>query len=84
MENNELITKLKDIITPYVQDKEAFNNISGNTSFISDLKINSANIVDIVIDVEQAFKIEIDNESMEKMLTVGSAMDIIKNKTKLL
>jgi acyl carrier protein len=33
---------------------------------IADLNINSANLVDIILDVEDAFKIHIDNESMEK------------------
>jgi acyl carrier protein len=36
------------------------------TDFISDLNINSANLVDIILDVEDHFKIHIDNESMEK------------------
>ena len=47
---------------------------------MKDLKINSANLVDIVLDVEEAYGITIDNESMERMLTVGAAMDIIKEK----
>ena len=44
------------------------------------LKINSANLVDIVLDVEEVFKIEIDNESMAKMLTVEATINIIKSK----
>ena len=50
------------------------------TDFINDLKINSANLVDIVLDVEDAFEISIDNESMERMLDVKSALEIIETK----
>tara|TARA_A100001011_G_C14069855_1_gene739779 strand:- start:633 stop:887 length:255 start_codon:yes stop_codon:yes gene_type:complete len=77
MTKKELITSLQKIIKPYVQDQEAFKNLSEETDFINDLKINSANLVDIILDVEDEFDIEIDNESMEKMLSVKAAIDII-------
>ena len=77
MNRKDLITSLQKIVKPYVQDQEAFKNLSEETDFINDLKINSANLVDIILDVEDEFDIEIDNESMEKMLSVKAAMDII-------
>ncbi|MGB5264674.1 MAG: acyl carrier protein, partial [Lutimonas sp.] len=40
----------------------------------------SANLVDIILDVEDEFDIEIDNDSMEKMLSVKSALEIIELK----
>ena len=82
MNQEELIQRLKTIVEPYVQDEEAFQNLNENSDFINDLKINSANLVDVVLDVEDAFDIEIDNESMEKMLNVSNAMEIIKSKMK--
>ena len=80
MTRKELITSLQKIVKPYVQNQEAFKNLSEETDFINDLKINSANLVDVILDVEDEFGIEIDNESMEKMLSVKSAMDIIETK----
>ena len=80
MTKKELITSLQKIIKPYVQDQDAFKNLSEETDFINDLKINSANLVDIILDVEDKFDIEIDDESMEKMLSVKAAMDIIMTK----
>ena len=80
MTKKELITSLQKIIKPYVQNQEAFKNLSEETDFINDLKINSANLVDIILDVEDKFDIEIDNESMEKMLSVKAAIDIIATK----
>ena len=80
MNREELISKLKVIVKPYVQDEEAFNNLTEDTYFINDLKINSANLVDVVLDVEDEFDIEIDNDSMEKMLSVKAAMEIIEAK----
>jgi acyl carrier protein len=80
MTKKELITSLQKIIKPYVQDQEAFKNFSEETDFINDLKINSANLVDVILDLEDEFDIEIDDESMEKMLSVKAAIDIIETK----
>ena len=80
MDRTTTIQQLKAIIKPFVKNQEAFDNITENTDFITDLNINSANLVDIVLDVEDAFKIDIDNESMEKMLTIKAALDIIETK----
>jgi acyl carrier protein len=71
---------LKRIVEPYVQDQEAFNKLSEDTDFLKDLKINSANLVDIILDVEDEFDIEIEDEAMENMLTVRAALKIINDK----
>lgn len=80
MTKQELINILKKIVKPYIQDEAAFENLSEETDFINDLKINSANLVDVVLDVEDEFDIEIDNDAMEKMLTVEAAIEIINAK----
>lgn len=80
MKKEELITKLKTIVEPYIQDEEAFKNLSEDTNFITDLKINSANLVDVILDVEDAFDIRIEDTEMEKMISVKAAMDIISPK----
>ncbi|MFP5079809.1 acyl carrier protein [Pedobacter sp. JCM 36344] len=80
MSNEELIIKLKPIVANYAQDKLALEQINLDTDFIKDLKINSANLVDVILDVEEEFDIVIDNESMERMLNVQSAIEIIEAK----
>ncbi len=80
MTKEELLSKLKTIITPYVQNTSGLENLSEDTDFIKDLEINSANLVDVVLDVEDEFDIEIDNESMEKMLTVKASIEVIEGK----
>jgi len=80
MTKEELIAKLKTIVQPYIQDEEAFKNLSENTDFINDLKINSANLVDVILDVEDEFDIRIENDEMEKMTNVKEAMTIVNKK----
>ncbi len=80
MNKEETLNQLKEIIKPYTNNQLAFDNFTAETNFITDLNINSANLVDIILDVEDAFKIHIDNESMEKMIDVKSTLEIIETK----
>lgn len=80
MNKEELIAKLKTIIKPYTTNTEAYDNLTEDTDFINDLNINSANLVDIILDIEEVFDIVIDNHEMELMLDVKSAVEIIESK----
>jgi acyl carrier protein len=80
MNKLELIEKLKAIVKPYIKNQEAFDNLNDTTDFINDLQINSANLVDVILDIEEEFAVVIDNESMERMLDVKSTIEIIQTK----
>ena len=80
MNKEELIAQLKLIIKPYTTNTEAYDNLTEETDFIKDLNINSANLVDIILDIEEAFDVVIDNTDMERMLDVKTAVEIITTK----
>jgi acyl carrier protein len=50
-----ILEKLTVIVKSYSQNQEALDGISSTTNFTTDLKINSANLVGVFLDVEQAF-----------------------------
>jgi acyl carrier protein len=78
MDREATIEQLKSIVKPYAQNEEAFENLTEETDFINDLKINSANLVDVILDIEEKFDLIIDNQSMEKMVNVKAAIGIIE------
>ena len=80
MNREELIGILKLIIEPYTRNNESFGNLNEDTDFINDLQINSANLVDIILDIEEEFDIVIENADMERMLNVRAAIEIIELK----
>ena len=80
MNKEELIAQLKVIIKPYTTKTDAYDNLTEETDFINDLGINSANLVDIVLDIEETFDVVIDNTDMEHMLDVKTAVEIITTK----
>ncbi|MFT4752936.1 MAG: acyl carrier protein [Salibacteraceae bacterium] len=79
-DKEHMISALKSIVKPYIQNEEAFENLSEDTDFINDLKINSANLIDVILDIEDKYDIELDNESMDKMLNVKAALEVINTK----
>ena len=72
--------KLKDIIKIYLPEDVTISDIALESNFITELNINSANLVDIVLDVEDAFDIRLENEDMDQMQTVNDALEIITKK----
>jgi len=78
----EILNELKTVFAPYTTDKEMLDGINDQTDLIKDLKINSANLVDIIIDAEAKYDIEIDYDSADKIINVGTCIDLIVEKLK--
>ncbi|MDO4296363.1 MAG: acyl carrier protein [bacterium] len=69
--------KLQDIIAEVLNvDKE---DITLNTTFVDDLGADSLDIFQIIMGIEEEFGIEIPNEAAESIVTVGDAVEQIKN-----
>ena len=77
MDRREILEELRKVLSPYTENKELLGKIDDNTNLVKDLKINSANLVDIIIDAEAKYNIEIDFDSAEKIITVGNCIDAI-------
>jgi acyl carrier protein len=67
----ETKNKVIEILKKYTFNKEVWQNYSDNSDLVKDLKINSARIVDIILDIEEQFSIEVKNEVIEKVATIG-------------
>ncbi|RAJ12869.1 acyl carrier protein [Arenibacter echinorum] len=80
MGNDQHLVQLKDIIKTYLPEDVPVGAIGEDSNFVKELNINSANLVDIVLDVEDAFGIRLENEDMDKMQTVRDALNIIAQK----
>ena len=76
----EKYKKLKSIVAMYLPDDVSVDAIQMESNFTTELNINSANLVDIVLDVEDTFDIMLENEDMDGMLTVKDALQIIDKK----
>ena len=72
--------KVVGIISEQLQVDKA--EITAEKSFQGDLKCDSLDLVEIVMALEDEFKISIPNEDYEKIKTVGDAVEYIKTNSK--
>ena len=70
------LEKLKQIIGEVLNmDPE---DISEDMAFVDDLGADSLDIFQIIMGIEEELDVEIPNETAEKIVTVGDALDQIK------
>ncbi len=81
MDTSAAFEKVVGIIRPFVKNQEAFTRPSEGTRIIEDLGVNSARLVDIILAFEDEFGIEVDDESADKVRTLGDAVQMIQRKT---
>jgi acyl carrier protein len=58
------------------------DKVKAEASFADDLKADSLAVVELVLALEEAFKLEIPDEDTEKIKTVGDAVNYIKSHAK--
>jgi acyl carrier protein len=81
MTKTEAFDKIKTIVKPYVKNQAAFDSATDETSFLKDLQINSARLVDIILDMETEFDMTVTDEEADTIRTLGSAADLVVLKT---
>jgi acyl carrier protein len=69
--------KVKNIIVEVLNVDE--DSITMESTFIDDLGADSLDSFQIIMGIEEEFEIEIPNEAAEKIVTVGDAVEQIKN-----
>ncbi|MCK6604647.1 MAG: acyl carrier protein [Ignavibacteriaceae bacterium] len=69
-------------VTEIIKDKLGVDDssITPEASFTTDLGADSLDIVELVMQFEQAFKIQIPDEDAEKIGTVGDAISYLESK----
>jgi acyl carrier protein len=80
MEQSAVMAGVVKILTPWVKNEDALGAVSMETNILDDLKVNSARLVDVVIAFEDEFDIEIDDEDVDTVNTVGDAVQLISSK----
>jgi acyl carrier protein len=82
MKNTDSYKELLEIIGPYLPEDIDRATIDKSSHLLNELNINSAHLVDIVLDLEDQYDILLEDEDMQKRQTVGDALEIISLKTR--
>jgi len=74
----DIAGKVKEIVVSKLGVDEA--QVTPEASFINDLGADSLDTVELVMEFEKAFNIQIPDEDAEKISTVGDAVNYLKSK----
>ena len=80
MSRDEIFAKVMEIVGRYAKNKEALEEASEETNILEDLKVNSARLVDVILDFEDEFDIEVADEDADAVNTMGDAVALIEEK----
>lgn len=62
---------------------EQFNvdpeDLTEETDFVDDLNADSIELVELVMSIEDEFDVEVDDEALEKLKTIGDVLDYIED-----
>ena len=80
MSDMDVMEKVVTILKPYAKNAEAFANVGPTTHILDELKVNSARLIDVVLAFEDVFGIEIADDDVDAVNTVGDAVRLISSK----
>ncbi len=72
---NDIEQRVKKVVAEQLSINEA--DIKNESAFIEDLGADSLDTVELVMALEDAFKVEIPDDQQEKLRTVQDAIDFI-------
>lgn len=73
-----VLDKIKEIIKDVLgKDASSFNE---NTDIMNDLKLDSLDIVDLVMSVEDEWGVVVDDEDIDKLRTLGDVAKYIESR----
>lgn len=78
MTKTDIFDKVVEILKLYTKNEEALEGVSAETNILEDLRVNSARLVDVILDFEDAFNIEIADDDADSVTTIGDALQLIE------
>ena len=76
MNEEEILIKLKKVLMDEFEVDE--EKITPNASFYEDLELDSLDAIDLIVTMNNVYNIDVDNKSMEEILTIQQLIDTVK------
>lgn len=78
MDRSSIYDNVVTIISKHAKNEAALSSMTETTNILNDLQVNSARLVDIVLDFEDKFDLEISDEDADKIHTIGDAVNLVE------
>ena len=76
MTDGDIAAKVKSMVAERMDVEE--DQIADETHFVNDLQADSLDMAELVIDLEEAFGVQISDEDAQQIETVGGAVQYIE------
>lgn len=76
MNEEEILVELKKVLMDEFEVDE--EKITPNASFYEDLELDSLDAIDLIVTMNNVYNIDVDNKSMEEILTIQQLIDTVK------
>ncbi len=76
MSEKEIFQKLKTIVVDQLGVNE--ENVTMEATFVDDLAADSLDIVELIMNIEEEFDLEIPDNDTEKIVTIGDVVKYIE------
>ncbi len=80
MSNPETLARVMKVLQPFAKNTKAFETATAASKLREDLQVNSARLIDIVLELENQFEIKISDDDADTVETVGDALRIVEAK----
>ena len=77
--NQEIFKEVVGIIAKHAKNQDALSGVTMETSIANDLQVNSARFVDIILDFEDKYDLEIDDDAADNIERIGDAVNLIQS-----
>jgi acyl carrier protein len=77
MDRAEILNQISKLLERYSGNSATRGPLSESMKLAEDLDIDSARLVDIVIDVEEKFHVKIDDSKLDRLKTVGDIITLV-------
>ena len=79
-QKSEILNKITEILQRYSSHEDFQSALKPEAELVTDLMVNSARIVDIILDIEEEFDIEVDDDNIESARTFADIIKIAEDK----
>ena len=73
-----MLEEMREMIAEQLNCEES--SITESTSFKDDLGVDSLDLFELVMALEEKYEVEIPSEELAELTTVGAVMEYLKNK----
>jgi acyl carrier protein len=77
MTDQDVFRAVLTVIKNYARDELALQQASFGSQLIHDLKVNSARLVDLILELEDRFGIDVSDDEADRLQTLGDAVNLI-------